>query len=86
MQNKIRGFRAAHAVTTEELQLLRHMPEQHFKRVVKEKLLKDLLAQIEKHVDELPIEYSRDEKGMYIEYAASLYFTNKAVTSRRLNR
>lgn len=85
MHDKIRGFKATHTVTTEELQLINHMPEEYFQRRVKEKLLKDLIEQIEKHIEEIPIEYSRDEKGMYIEYAASLYFTNKAVTSRRLN-
>lgn len=86
MHDKIRWFKATHTVTTEELQLINHMPEEYFQRRVKEKLLKDLIEQIEKHIEEIPIEYSRDEKGMYIEYAASLYFTNKAVTSRRLNR
>lgn len=86
MHDKIRGFKATHTVTTEELQLINHMPEEYFQQRVKEKLLKDLIEQIEKHIEEIPIEYSRDEKGMYIEYAASLYFADRATINRRLNR
>lgn len=74
MNNKVKGFKAVYAVTTEELQILDHSPEEHLQRRIKEQLLKDLVAQIEQRIDVLPVKYSRNEKGMYIEYNAALYF------------
>lgn len=77
MSDKIHGFKATYAVTTEELMTLQYAPDEMFTRIVKEKLIKDLVQQLEQHLDKLPIVYGRDEKGMYVEYSATLYFADK---------